>query len=79
MAAMPRSNKGTQRFIDAAYKKAESLGLLVSVAPASRHSVDGSPLAGSGGAAREGEYLRRRVTSLGKGEALNPTTVQQRE
>lgn len=43
---MPRPNKGVRRHIDAAYKKIEALGRLVPVAPASRHSVDGSPIVG---------------------------------
>jgi hypothetical protein len=43
---MPRPTKRTKRYIEAAYTKADALGRLIPVAPASKHSVDGSPILG---------------------------------
>ena len=46
--SMPRPTKRARRHIEAAYKKAEALGRLVPVVPASKNSVDGSPILGDG-------------------------------
>lgn len=43
---MSRPTKRARRHIEAAYKKVEALGRLVPVTPASKHSVDGSPVLG---------------------------------
>ena len=47
LTAMPRTSKRTKRAIAAVYEKAKVCGPIVPVAPASRHSADGSPLIGA--------------------------------